>query len=190
MSLVPFGQNISKATSDWLSKCPDIAEFQEKLKEYAWLHQKVKCPECGEKCIRKDQVYDTNGPYSDGEQFICMDCWDSNNIVCKENGLEEDKNPIFAQMPCKNSIKYLNYFVIYSLDKKKIIGKVKNYNAKFHTGKVLLDKFNCEEYGELDPNCEVFSDETLSQKIGPQNKKTRQENDANVCFQATLNDLL
>ena len=96
---------------------------------------------------------------------------------------------------CNNKMKskQILHEFIYHLGLKKIIGTVKNYNSKFHTGKVCLYGYEAlAEYGELDPECDVFSDETLQTRIGPQTQldKKQKIDEKEVVFCATLSELL
>ena len=190
-ALVVFGDDrVSPALQKWLSMCPDVDELKQKVEEYAWLTRRVRCPECGDKETRKDLVLDTNGPYSDGEQLICMHCWDANNVISAQNGLEQDLHPKHARMPPSKVLKQpQKVFVIFNTKRRKIIGNVCNYNTKFHTGKVsLFGMENSAEFGELDPDCEVFDDVQLKNKIGPNFHKKTMAAPADVAFAASIHD--
>ncbi len=190
MALVPFPkQEVSASLHSWIAQCPDFEELKSKMDEYTWLMTKKKCPECATKNLRKDQVYDNNGPYSDGEQLICLQCWNNNNTVTKENELpwtEENESPIFAkyskrskQEGSDDGKEITHILSIYHTKRKKVIGQVTNYNPKFHTGKVTLNGMEAfVEFGELDTDCEVRSNvskDNIGSLVGPlgQNKKAR-----------------
>lgn len=156
---------ISKEMQDWANNCPNKEMLTKMLQDHVWYETFIHCPECGEKFLQKDLIVDSNGPYSDGQQLICKDCWHSNNIVCKENGMPIQKKPVYGIPPSNFGIKMTKpIYGIFRTGKK--IGTVENYNAIFHTGRVtLFGMEDCAETGPLDPCCEVRDEDNA--KIGP-----------------------
>jgi hypothetical protein len=157
---------------DWLSMCPDFEMFKKLQREHLWLVTRIACFECGEIKARKNMRYDEASPIGDSTHLVCRGCWDF-----WSQGTMGDPDyrppPWPTQPPQRGNARPLPSGNIVCKTTKRVVGRVKKYNAKGHFGHVTLYGMeSAAEYGSLDPGDEVVLDN--SENVSGMGQRCRQ----------------
>lgn len=141
----------------WLQSCPDpaamnqmVQRFMEQIEHETWCAEEIKCGECGENQTRSEMRWDESNLFGAEPYLICRHCWDWTNEAVmgglgpwpEELPRMEGKDDTEAELP-----------IIWE---GQIIGNVKRYSRKTHSGIVTLDRFpDSTEAGSLHPEWQV-----------------------------------